>query len=1168
MKFSYLLGILSFALISQASGAGLSLSPSSASIGPNGVTNSFFVNESHSSFGGNGGWRWTREASWVSPQESTNQNGDQTFTYIVAPNPSTSSRTTRIRVVKDGGLFDSDVTRYFTINQSGLIPTLSLTSSSRDFSAAGGGSGFTVTSNTNWRWSGKPSWVTANESSSQTGNQSFSYSVFDNTSTSSRSATLTFTTASGGNTQTRTHRITQDPAPSLSLNAPSRNFSAASGSYGFSVNSNTTWRWSGKPSWVSTTESSSQTGNQTFSYSVSPNTSPSSRSVTLTFTTTGPGNTVTRTHRITQDPAPTLSLSASSRDFSAASGSYGFTVNSNTTWRWSGKPSWVTANESTSQTGNQSFSYSVSPNTSPSSRSVTLTFTTTGAGSTVTRTHRISQDAAPTLSLNATSTSPPSNGGNRTISVSSNTSWRWSDNATWVTSTESTTQSGTQSFSFSWQPNTSASSRTARITFTTTGAGSTVTRTHTINQGGITPALTLSTSTRNFSAAGGNYGFTVNSNISWQWSGKPSWVSSTESTSQTGNQVFSYIVQPNTKTSSRSATLTFTTTSGGNKVTRTHTISQDAAADTVPPVITRIGPPTSTIEASREAEYTDQGATCLDEVDGVLNQAVEVSGDVVNLRQPGTYIIRYNCEDSAGNEADEVIRTILVKDTLPPVITLTGDDTVNVEAGFAYQDPGAGAEDSLDGNVNVSIDDTGVDTGVVGNHTVTYTASDAAENTAEASRTVKVRDTLPPVITLHLQDRPIHVGEHGQLGINDVVNAPAGLPVEDEGLTVDNATRLGGAEGPGTIRETPFTQPDGTPVVSRQNWVMRAGAGEEHLRLPIARAWDHVDSDLAVSTTITLIDLDGNTEETVVSEVDFSRRSTYLFRYDARDSAGNYAEQAAIALILDDQQAPVISLEGNGQEVVEASSAWTLPGASATDNIDGELNANIRYQVDEVSNSASPVLLGEDLTHAQASALIDTSTPGKYLVTLRVNDEAGIYGLNNSNNQATARRQIQVRDTLPPVITLTGDQTVSVEAGFPYQDAGATAADAVDGDITVTIDDTGVDTNVVGSYTITYNVTDAAGNETEVTRTVKVILTQAPVITNLVGVGAPKTLSAVSITFASYLNADYIIERSRDLENWEGIREIQGEAQSTTVTIDEPIPDGGGVYYRVGVKIN
>jgi hypothetical protein len=89
----------------------------------------------------------------------------------------------------------------------------------------------------------------------------------------------------------------------------------------------------------------------------------------------------------------------------------------------------------------------------------------------------------------------------------------------------------------------------------------------------------------------------------------------------------------------------------------------------------------------------------------------------------------------------------------------------------------------------------------------------------------------------------------------------------------------------------------------------------------------------------------------------------------------------------------------------------------------------------------------------------------------------------------------------------------------------------------------------------------------ELTRTVNVIVTQAPAITNLAGAGVPKTLNALSITFASYLNASYILECSRDLLNWEQVREVQGAAQSTTVTIDEPILDGGGVYYRLGVKL-
>ena len=68
-------------------------------------------------------------------------------------------------------------------------------------------------------------------------------------------------------------------------------------------------------------------------------------------------------------------------------------------------------------------------------------------------------------------------------------------------------------------------------------------------------------------------------------------------------------------------------------------------------------------------------------------------------------------------------------------------------------------------------------------------------------------------------------------------------------------------------------------------------------------------------------------------------------------------------------------------------------------------------------------------------------------------------------------------DSIAPVITLLGDAAVSIEVGDTYIDAGATAKDNYDGDITsniVTVSN--VDTAIVGSYTVTYDVSDANGN--------------------------------------------------------------------------------------------
>lgn len=76
-------------------------------------------------------------------------------------------------------------------------------------------------------------------------------------------------------------------------------------------------------------------------------------------------------------------------------------------------------------------------------------------------------------------------------------------------------------------------------------------------------------------------------------------------------------------------------------------------------------------------------------------------------------------------------------------------------------------------------------------------------------------------------------------------------------------------------------------------------------------------------------------------------------------------------------------------------------------------------------------------------------------------------------------------DHTGPVITLNGNATVHVNVGDTYSDPGATASDASDGDVTSSIATTGnVDTAVVGTYAVAYQVSDSLGNSSTATRTV------------------------------------------------------------------------------------
>ncbi|ACV62811.1 hypothetical protein Dtox_1975 [Desulfofarcimen acetoxidans DSM 771] len=80
-------------------------------------------------------------------------------------------------------------------------------------------------------------------------------------------------------------------------------------------------------------------------------------------------------------------------------------------------------------------------------------------------------------------------------------------------------------------------------------------------------------------------------------------------------------------------------------------------------------------------------------------------------------------------------------------------------------------------------------------------------------------------------------------------------------------------------------------------------------------------------------------------------------------------------------------------------------------------------------------------------------------------------------------------DTGAPVITLNGASAITLNLGESFTDPGATATDNVDEDLTdrITVGGDTVDVNTPGTYTITYNVSDAAGNSAaQVTRTVTV----------------------------------------------------------------------------------
>jgi len=246
------------------------------------------------------------------------------------------------------------------------------------------------------------------------------------------------------------------------------------------------------------------------------------------------------------------------------------------------------------------------------------------------------------------------------------------------------------------------------------------------------------------------------------------------------------------------------------------------------PIIQILGSDTMTLEATQEGNYVDDGATCSDQVDGVISQHVEVSGDVVNLAKVGVYTVTYHCKDSAGNAAPHISRTVTVEHTTCPRCTVHGCGTstdgcsVTHEASFPYVDPGASCTDDIDGDIKefsksglqsaacqwqaCSSDATGVDTETTGTYRITYRAKNsnglwnddkqddgvtdavAPKSCAGHSdhhgaksyfRTVKVKDTLKPQmrITYGADEEVVALSSDTDTSTAWITNASTAAPV-------------------------------------------------------------------------------------------------------------------------------------------------------------------------------------------------------------------------------------------------------------------------------------------------------------------------------------------------------------------------------------------------------
>ncbi len=548
-------------------------------------------------------------------------------------------------------------------------------------------------------------------------------------------------------------------------------------------------------------------------------------------------------------------------------------------------------------------------------------------------------------------------------------------------------------------------------------------------------------------------------------------------------------------------TLTYNVTDANSnsatQVTRTVNV-----VDTSIPVISLTGSATITVEVG--TTYTDAGATATDNYDGDITADIVIVNNV-NTATVGTYTLTYNVTDANSNSATQVTRTVNVVDTSIPVISLTGSATITVEVGTTYTDAGATATDNYDGDITADIVTVNsVNTDTVGTYTLTYNVTDANSNSAtQVTRTVNVVDTSIPVISLTGSATiTVEVGTtYTDAGATATDNYDGDITADIVTVNSVNTDTIGTYTL--TYNVTDANSNSATQVTRTVNVVDTS--------IPVISLTGNTTVTLRVGTTYTdagatatdNYDGDITADIVIVNNVNTDTIGTYTLTYNVTDANSNSATQVTRTVNVVDTSIPVISLTGNTTVTLRVGTTYTDAGATATDNYDGDITADI-----VTVNS------------------VNTNTVGTYTLTYNVTDA-------NSNSATQVTRTVNVVDTSIPVISLTGSATITVEVGTTYTDAGATATDNYDGDITadiVTVNS--VNTNTVGTYTLTYNVTDANSNSaTQVTRTINVVDTSIPVIsltgsaTITVEVGATYTDAGATATdnYDGDITADIVI---------------------------------------------
>jgi hypothetical protein len=495
-------------------------------------------------------------------------------------------------------------------------------------------------------------------------------------------------------------------------------------------------------------------------------------------------------------------------------------------------------------------------------------------------------------------------------------------------------------------------------------------------------------------------------------------------------------------------------------------------------------------------------------------------GDLVNTNVPGTYTIRYVSLDPSGN-AGVVTREVIVEaDETTPVITLTGDAELIIEASNdPFVDPGATVAEGPGGtNPGALLDPSGIDVSgdtvdpaVPGTYRLTYNYTDVDNGTAlPVERLVRVVDTTGPEITLNG---------------GETIFAVVGEPFVDPGAT---ATDFVSGDSPAYPSGFP-----GQSLLGRWSFDDAENPGKDDVTgvdLVFGGGAVRGDTGAAVGDGF-LNTAGGNRWATVPGG------PTGNDLYDM--GTNSFTVSAWVRGWPGANWVPFVSKRGEGGQ------GWQLRRRA------GETNATITTRGAGADDNPQGAAVPQDGEWHHIVGRVDRSTNEKTIFVdgIQVGDTGFLNG--NQINPATAHAlTFAARDN--------GGGSIGNFASVDLDDIQIYRRALTDSEIGDLADpDTGADVfptvfEEEGSFEITYTATDGAGNSTSVTRTVTIVPGQPFTITDI----QYNDNNTVDITWNSRPGAFYTIEVSTDLENWTEVQdgyESQGDSTSYTYT------GGGGI---------